>query len=138
MKNRILLYGVVLALLALFLNLINYYYFIRLFSAEVYVVIIALLFTGVGVWAGRKLTSRKNGTEEFHPNIKAIESLEISERELEVLELIAEGYSNQQIADTLYISINTVKTHVSNLLGKMNVQRRTQAVKKAKSLGLIP
>lgn len=137
MKRQFLIYGIALALLALLLNMINYYYFVRLFSTELYIAVIALLFTGVGIWAGRKLTSPPTSPDEFHQNIKALEYLGISEREMDVLKLISEGYSNKQIANQLYISVNTVKTHVSNLLSKLDANRRTQAIKKAKSLRLI-
>ncbi|MEM7054792.1 MAG: response regulator transcription factor, partial [Pseudomonadota bacterium] len=70
-------------------------------------------------------------------NHRAIETLGLTARELEVLSLMAEGCSNQEIAEKLFISLNTVKSHVSSLLGKLAVQRRTQAVRKALSLGLI-
>lgn len=139
MNKRILIYGTALAVLALLLNLINYYYLVRAFPSRIYIALIALLFLGIGIWAGQKLTTSPNKErDEFHPNTKALEYLGISERELEVLELLSEGYSNRQIADRLYISIHTVKTHVSNLLAKLEADRRTQAVNKARSLKLIP
>ena len=138
MNYRVWIYGGVLAVLAILLNFINYFYLIRVFSIELYIVIIALVFTGVGIWAGRKLVSPMNQRHEFTVNTKALKSMGITERELEVLELIADGCSNKQIADQLYISIHTVKSHVSSLLSKMHVNRRTQVVKKAKSLRLIP
>lgn len=138
MNYRVWIYGGVLAVLAILLNFINYFYLIRVFSIKLYIVLIALVFTGVGIWAGRKLVSPVNQRDEFTVNTKALESLGITERELEVLKLIADGCSNKQIADQLYISIHTVKSHVSSLLSKMHVDRRTQVVKKAKSLRLIP
>lgn len=138
MNYRVWIYGGVLAVLAILLNFINYFYLIRVFSIELYIVLIALVFTGVGIWAGRKLVSPVDQRDDFTLNTKALESLGITERELEVLKLIADGCSNKQIADQLYISIHTVKSHVSSLLSKMHVDRRTQVVKKAKSLRLIP
>lgn len=139
MNKRMLIYGTALAVLALLLNLVNYYYLVRAFPSQIYSALIALLFLGIGIWAGQKLSASPNKKrDEFHPNTKALAYLGISERELEVLELLSEGYSNQQIADRLYISIHTVKTHVSNLLAKLEADRRTQAVNKAKSLNLIP
>jgi len=139
MNKQILLYGLALAVLAVGLSLIDYYYLVRAFPGELYIVLIALIFTGIGVWAGRKLTSsNKTSAEAFQQNEKALEYLGITERELEVLELLSEGYSNRQIADRLYLSIHTVKTHVSSLLGKLNAERRTQAIRKAKTLKLIP
>jgi DNA-binding NarL/FixJ family response regulator len=138
MKKQLLLYGVSLAVLAFALNSMHYFYYVRLFSVELYIAIIAILFTLLGIWVGKKLTSRNASKEsEFQQNKKALNYLGITDRELEVLELLAEGCSNQQIADRLYISIHTVKSHVSNLLSKLEVNRRTQAIKKAKSLRLI-
>ncbi len=138
MKRQLLLYGISLAVLAFLLSSIQYFYFVRVFSVELYIAIVAILFTLLGIWVGKKLTSgnirEKSG---FHQNEKALNYLGITDRELEVLELLAEGCSNQQIADRLYISIHTVKSHVSNLLSKLGVNRRTQAIKKAKSLRLI-
>ena len=61
----------------------------------------------------------------------------LTPRELEVLQLIAQGLSNQEIADRLFLSLNTVKTHTSNVFSKLDVQRRTQAIQKAKELGLL-
>lgn len=138
MKKQLMLYGITLAVLALALNSMHYFYFVRVFSVELYIGIIGILFTLLGIWVGKKLTSQngRKGTE-FLQNEKALNYLGITDRELEVLELLAEGCSNQQIADRLYISIHTVKSHVSNLLSKLGVNRRTQAVKKAKSLRLI-
>ncbi len=90
MKRSIVIYGISLALLALLLNVVHYYYFVRAFTAEIYITLIAILFLGIGIWAGRKLTSGKNTVKpEFQPNRKAIEYLCISERELDVLKLIA-------------------------------------------------
>ncbi|MDX1672412.1 MAG: response regulator transcription factor [Balneolaceae bacterium] len=136
--THIAMYGIALALLAILLDLLNYYYLVRIFSPEFYIVCIALFFAAVGVWVGRKLTSNDFKSSPFSQNKKALAELEITDRELEVLKLIAAGYSNQQIADQLYISIHTVKSHVSSLLDKMNVNRRTQAIRKAQKLQLIP
>lgn len=139
MKKQLILYGLALAGLAFVLELIQFIYLIRLFPVETYIVLIAILFTLLGVWMGKKLTTGENQvTEVFQQNKKAIGALGITDRELEILELLAEGYSNRQIADRLYISIHTVKSHVSNLYSKLDVSRRTRAVSKAKSLRLIP
>lgn len=117
---------------------------------------IALLFTVLGIWLTIKLIKPKekvtviekekiiekpvfiNGTQPFSINKKALAETEISTRELEVLQLMAKGLSNQQIADNLYVSVSTVKTHASNLFFKLQASRRMQAVEKAKSLGLLP
>lgn len=137
MKRSVVIYGVVLALLVFALEYVEYKVLLRDLSAEFYITIMALLFTGLGIWVGRKLTTPKQVPSTFTKNTRALDYLGISERELEVLELVAEGLSNQQIADKLFVSINTVKTHLSRLYEKLEVKRRTQAVEKAKSLQLI-
>ncbi len=137
MKKTIFLYGLVLAVLVFLLEYFEYRYFVRDLSEEAFIFIIALMFAGFGLWVGQKLTSPKKVSVEFQKNEKALNYLGISERELEVLELVAEGLSNQEIAGKLFVSINTVKTHLSRLYEKLEVNRRTQAVEKAKSLKLI-
>lgn len=138
MKRFVFAYGLALALLALLLNSLHYYYFVHHFSAEIYFAVVALLFTGIGIWAGQKLTQTGAARQHsFRTNHKALSSLGITDRELEVLQLLAEGLSNQQIADRLFISIHTVKSHVSSVLGKMGVRRRTQAVREARTLRII-
>lgn len=136
-KKTILIYGISLALLTFFLKSIEYRYLVKDLSIEIYIGIIATIFIVIGLWLGRKLTIPPSSTSAFQKNEKAMEYLGISERELEVLERVAEGLSNQQIADQLYVSVNTVKTHLSRLYEKLEVQRRTQAVEKARSLNLI-
>ncbi len=116
---------------------------------DIYMGAIALMFTVVGIWAGLKLTRKKEtivvkevavlvDRDNFVLNENLLKQLSISKREYEVLELIANGMSNQEIADKLFVSLNTIKTHSSRLFEKLEVSRRTQAVEKAKSLGLIP
>ena len=136
----ILIYGCGLAGLIFFLKFIEYKYFIRDFTTEVYIGIVAVLFTVVGVWVGSKLVKHKRiekTTAVFKPDEEQIKKLGISKRELEVLELIARGLSNKEIGEKLFISIPTVKTHSSGLFVKLDVQRRTQAVKKARELKII-
>jgi len=110
---------------------------LRRYSSEVYVVILCALFTGLGVWLGHRLTRREPATP-FERNTVALNSLGISDRESEVLTLLATGHSNQEIADRLFISLNTVKTHLHNLYQKLEVTRRGQAVDRARSLRLVP
>ena len=140
MKKTILIYGLSLATLVALLKFIEYRYLIRDLSLEFYVGAVALLFTGLGIWAGLKITRRR--TVLINPNFvlndTEIKRLGISPRELEVLELISSGLSNQEIADQLFVSLNTVKTHTSNLFLKLEVKRRTQAIQKAKELQFIP
>ena len=138
MKKTILIYGLSLAVLVFLLEYFEYRYFVHELSTEVFVFFIALIFTGLGLWAGKKLTNQtKIESPPFEQNEKAIWYLKISERELEVLELVAQGLSNKQISDKLFVSVNTTKTHLSHLYEKLDVKRRTQAVEKAKSLNLI-
>jgi len=134
MKKTILIYGLSLAVLVFLLEYFEYRYFVHELSTEVFVFFIALIFTGLGLWAGKKLT---NQTKIESPPFEQIRYLKISERELEVLELVAQGLSNKQISDKLFVSVNTTKTHLSHLYEKLDVKRRTQAVEKAKSLNLI-
>ncbi|HZY81418.1 MAG TPA: LuxR C-terminal-related transcriptional regulator [Cyclobacteriaceae bacterium] len=125
------------------LKLLQYRFLIRDLSFEFYAGILAILFTAVGVWAGLKLTTKKVvhvqvpvSNFEFDPT--RLEKLGISKREHEVLELMAKGFTNQEIADKLFVSVNTIKTHSANLFLKLDVRRRTQAVQKGKELLLIP
>jgi NarL family two-component system response regulator LiaR len=140
MKRTILIYGLSLAGLVVLLKFIEYRLFIRDLSWEVYVGVVALLFTALGVWAGRRITSRKVviAYPDFKLDEVALERLGISKREHEVLELISMGHSNQEIADKLFVSVNTIKTHSSNLFQKLEVSRRTQAIQRGKELRLIP
>ena len=129
-----------MAILIFMLKYLEYRLFIRDLSTEFYVGIVAVLFTILGVWAGLRLTRKKIVLvgPEFVFNTDALRQLEISKREHEVLELLAQGLSNQEIADKLFVSLNTIKTHISNLFSKLDVKRRTQAVQKSKNLRLIP
>ncbi len=138
MKRSILIYGLALGLILMLLKAIEYRYLVRGFSIDVYMGIMAIGFTALGIWIARQMRNNENhslGT--VMPDPESIEALGLSERELDVLKLIAKGCSNQEIADQLYISIHTVKTHSSNLYSKLDVKRRTQAVTRAKELGLV-
>lgn len=146
MSRTIILYGLGLALLMIALKSIEYRYMLRDLSTEFYVTLVALLFTSVGIWVGLKLRGKKVPLIEKGPSdeiekeeLKAQQLAEtgISQREYEVLQLMAEGHTNQEIADQLFISLNTVKTHSSNLFAKLDVKRRTQAVQKGKELSLL-
>lgn len=141
MKKTIFLYAIALALLVFLLKFIEYRFFIRELSLEFYIGLIAVLFTVIGVWAGVKLTRKKTvvimAGSDFILDEDKLKQLGISKREHEVLELMAAGLSNQEIADKLFVSLNTVKTHSSNLFIKLDVKRRTQAIQKAKELRLL-
>lgn len=137
MLKTTLIYGITLAAIAFSLQWLQYLHNVRLFATEIYIVLIAILFTALGLWVGNRLTS-KTESPLFERNVRAIEALRVSKREYQVLELIAAGHSNQEIANKLFVSLNTVKTHVSHLYDKLGVSRRTQAVDKARDLRLIP
>ncbi|GAB3955227.1 response regulator transcription factor [Spirosoma harenae] len=141
MKRTILLYSLSLAALVIALKLLEYRFLVQALPVEMYLGTVAILFTALGVWAGLKLTRTKTmivTQSDFQFNPKTLEKAGISKREYEVLELMAKGLSNQEIADTLFVSLNTIKTHSSNLFLKLDTKRRTQTVQKAKELGLLP
>jgi len=138
MNSTAWLYGGVLAAVVILLQLFEYYLAISIFPTPVYIGVIALLFTALGIWLGKKLTEKSEPESPepvFRRNQKALKSLGISERELEVLEHLSKGNSNQEIANKLFISI---KTHLTSLYQKLEVSRRSMAVKKARTLKLIP
>lgn len=120
--------------------MIEYRFLVRDLTLEFYIGIVAIFFTALGIWVGLKFTRKKVVmiNPDFHFNDKEQTKRNISKRELEVLELMAQGLANQEIADKLFVSLNTVKTHSSNLFSKLEVRRRTQAIQKAKELNLIP
>ena len=140
MTRTVLLYGVSLAVLIALLKVVEYRFLVRDLSLEVYIGLVAVLFTALGIWVGPRLTRKKIIVvrPDFVLDKSALDRLGISKREHEVLELMARGHSNQEIAEKLFVSVNTVKTHLANLFLKLEVNRRTQAVQKAKDLRLIP
>lgn len=142
MKKTVLWYSLAAAALILLLKLLEYQLFVRVLSLEFYLAVIAVLCTALGIWGGMRLTHRRKVQEVpapmFQRNDKTFEESGLSKRELEVLELMARGLSNQEIADALFVSLNTVKTHAANLFVKLDVRRRTQAIQRGKTLGLIP
>ena len=137
MKRVVILYALALAVGAFLLQWLQYNYLVRAFSTEIYIGLIAMAFAGLGVWAGMRL-ARRPASATFEKNNAAIASLGITLREQEVLGLLAAGKSNKEIAQKLGVSPNTVKTQVASLYQKLEVQRRTQAVQKARELALIP
>lgn len=145
-----ILYGISLALLMFLLKWLELRFIIFDHSFEIYAGFIALIFTALGIWLALKLSRPKvqtvmvekevyiSRTGNFVQNTELIRKLDLSNREMEILGLMAEGLSNDEIAGKLFISLSTVKTHNQNLFGKLEVKRRTQAVEKAKRLNLIP
>ena len=133
-----LVYGAILAVAALALQWLQYRYLARAYPAEIYVGLIAVGFMALGVWVGAKLFRRSTfAAPGFDGNPQVVASLGISGRELEVLTLIAAGQSNKEIAGKLSVSPHTAKTHISRLFGKLDVSRRTQAIQRARELGMI-
>ena len=113
------------------LQVIHYKTVVREMEMEMYGGIIGVLFLIFGLWLGSS-SFRKKNTDKYDRN-----KIGLSKRELEVLELLAQGLSNQEVADKLFVSLNTAKTHISSIYTKMNVKRRTQAIQKARDLALI-
>ena len=139
MRRIIIVYGIAMAALVGLLKLVEYKYLIRDIPLEFYIGLVALLFTALGIWAGLRLTRRKviHLSEPFEIDETNLQKLGISKREYEVLELISRGHSNQEIADKLFVSTSTIKTHVANLFAKLDASRRTQAISRAKELRII-
>ncbi|MFM8534882.1 MAG: response regulator transcription factor [Acidimicrobiia bacterium] len=143
-------YGVCGGLLIVALQFVRYRFLVLEHSVEIYAVIVAAGFAALGIWLGITITGRpvvvKEVTVEvpvpapagpFEPDLAKIESLGITPRELEVLQLMAEGLSNKEMAERLFVSENTVKTHASRVFDKLGASRRTQAVQIATSQRLI-
>lgn len=145
-----IIYSISLAFLLFLLKWLELRFIIFDHSFEIYAASIALIFTALGIWLALKLSKPKIETvvvekevyvtrnKEFIPNTPLITQLELSKRELEVLNLMAQGHSNEEIAAKIFVSVSTVKTHNQNLFFKLDVKRRTQAIEKAKRLNLIP
>ena len=152
MKKHVLIYALIYGLcgglLIVVLKLVEYRFLVVEHSVEIYGGLIALVFACLGIWLGLKLTRKKevvvvrevavSAALPFALNEERLRELAITKRELEILELIANGMSNREIADKLFVSENTVKTHSSRLFDKLSAKRRTQAVQIGKELGLIP
>jgi len=149
LRNKaIIIYSISLALLLFLLKWLELRFIIFDHSLEIYIGCIAVIFTALGIWLALKLSKPKTvvvekevyvtNNRDFVLNEKELDRLDLSKRELEVLQLMAKGLSNQEIAERLFVSLSTVKTHSTNLFEKLDVKRRTQAIEKAKRLSLIP
>jgi ATP/maltotriose-dependent transcriptional regulator MalT len=148
MKRHVLIIGLIGGILIAVLKWIEYRYLIIEHSFEIYGALIAILFAIVGIWLGNKLTAPRQqivvkevpvpAAPSFILNEQKQEALGITRRELEILELVAQGMSNREIAGKLYVSENTVKTHCSRAFDKLGARRRTQAVQLGKEFGLLP
>ena len=148
MRKHVLLYGLIAGVLIVVLQLIEYRWLVIEHSVEIYGGLVAAVFASLGIWLGLKLT-RKTETivvrevmvpapSNFVRDQRKVESLGITPRELEILQLMAEGLSNKEIAERVFVSENTVKTHSSRVFDKLGARRRTQAVQRGKELLLIP
>ena len=137
MWRQVVIYGVLLALAAVGLEWLRFRHVTRIDSTEIYLAILAIGFIALGIWVGRRLTPQPRAAE-FERNEAAIRSLGLTERECEILGRLASGESNKEMARTLGISPNTVKTHVSRVFEKLEVQKRVSAIEKARWLAIIP
>ena len=145
-----IIYSISLAFLLFLLKWLELRFIIFDHSFEIYIGFIAIIFTSLGIWLALKLSKPKiekvmvekevyvARNENFVLDTSLVSQLELSKRELEILGLLAQGHSNQEIAAKLFVSLSTVKTHIQNLFEKLDVKRRIQAVEKARSLNLIP
>lgn len=148
MRKHVLLYGLLCGVVIAALRLIEYRWLVVEHSIEIYGGLVAAIFAAVGIWLGRRLTRTTetvvvrevvvSAPSSFVRDQAKVESLGLTPRELEVLELIAEGLSNKEIAARVFVSENTIKTHSSRVFDKLGAQRRTQAVQLGRELGLIP
>ncbi|MFL5549697.1 MAG: response regulator transcription factor [Gemmatimonadaceae bacterium] len=156
MKKIVLVYGILGGLLIAALNLIEYRFLVLEHSLQIYGGLVAVVFAGLGIWLGLKLTRTRETvvvrevpvpvevqvpvhvSGPFVRNEKQVRQLGITPRELEILEALASGLSNREIAGRLNVSENTVKTHTSRVFDKLAARRRTQAVQRAKEAQLIP
>jgi DNA-binding CsgD family transcriptional regulator len=148
MKRHVLIYGLIGGILIAAMKWSEYRFLVVEHSIEIYGGLIAATFAVLGIWLGLKLTKRQErivvkevpvrAGEAFLADEKKRANLGITPRELEILELIAKGMSNREIAEKLYVSENTVKTHSSRVFDKLGAKRRTQAVQFGKEFGLLP
>jgi two-component system, NarL family, response regulator LiaR len=148
-RKEILIYCISMALLLFLLKWLEAHFIVFNYRLDFFIGAIAILFTVLGIWLALKLVKPKvetriiekevyiNNTVRTEIDQQEIAKLGISNRELDVLNLMATGLSNEEIAGKLFISLNTVKTHSSNIFVKLDVKRRTQAVEKAKRLNII-
>lgn len=146
--RHIVLFGLAGGIVITLLKWTEYRYLVVEHSIEIYGGLTAATFAAVGIWLGLRLTRKQiilkevrvpvPAAQPFAVNSRKLEELAITPRELEILELIAKGMSNREIAEKLFVSENTVKTHSSRVFDKLGAKRRTQAVQLGKEFGLIP
>ena len=149
-SRHILLYSAVMAILVFALKWLQWKYLITDNSSDIYTGLIAIIFTLLGIWTATQLAKPKIQTvviekeiyvslpSDFTINEIELKKLNLTTREYEVLQLLAQGYANSEIAARLFLSLSTIKTHASNLFMKMDVKSRTQAIEKANRLKIMP
>jgi two-component system, NarL family, response regulator LiaR len=156
MRHHVIIFGLVGGLLIAVLQYTEYRFIIIEHSVELYSALVAILFATFGIWLGLRITRSREtiratvvvkevlvpakapALEPFAPDTSRQQTLGITARELEILNLIARGFSNREIATQLFVSENTVKTHCARTFDKLGAARRTQAVQRGKELGLLP
>jgi DNA-binding CsgD family transcriptional regulator len=148
MLKQVVLYGAIGGVLIALLKVIEYKHFVLEYPSEIYGGLIALIFTVLGIYFGLRWTRAKQVVVvrevpvrmdgPFVLDADKLKEVGLTAREHEILALMAQGMSNREIGEKLFVSENTVKTHSSRLFEKMQVNRRVQAVQKGKDLGLIP
>src|SRR5271155_4683084 len=158
MRRHVLIFGLVGGLLIATLQYTEYRFIIIEHSVELYSALVAILFAAFGIWLGLRITRSRETIREtvvvrevlvpaeapahaqapFAPNTLRQQTLGITARELEILTLVARGFSNREIATQLFVSVNTVKTHCVRAFDKLGAARRTQAVQRGRELGLLP
>lgn len=156
MKRHVVIFGLVGGLLIAALQYTEYRFIVIEHSVELYSALVAILFSAFGIWLGLRITRRREiiretvvvkevpvpsvapAGEPFVPNTVQLQTLGMTARELEILTMVARGFSNREIATQLFVSENTVKTHCARAFGKLGAVRRTQAVVRGKELGLLP
>jgi NarL family two-component system response regulator LiaR len=156
MKRHVLIFGLVGGLLIATLQYTEYRFVVIEHSVELYGALVAILFATFGIWLGLRITRSREtiretivvrevlvpaeapALETFAPNTAQQRTVGITTRELEILNLVARGLSNREIATQLFVSENTVKTHCARAFDKLGAARRTQAVQRGKELGLLP
>jgi two-component system, NarL family, response regulator LiaR len=156
MRRHVIIFGLVGGLLIAVLQYTEYRFIIIEHSVELYSALVAILFATFGIWLGLRITRSREtiretivvkevlvpakapALEPFAPDTSRQQTLGITARELEILNLIARGFSNREIATQLFVSENTVKTHCARTFDKLGAARRTQAVQRGKELGLLP
>jgi DNA-binding NarL/FixJ family response regulator len=156
--RRVILYGLAGGVLLALLKVLEYQYLVRTYPGEIYGGLVAVIFAGLGIYFGRHWSRSREVTVVREVQTKEVQikevrvpeggpfvldagklkELGITPREHEILQLIAEGLSNREIGERLFVSENTVKTHSSRVFDKLGVNRRVQAVVKGRELGLIP